>query len=105
MLGEVAPGSAEFGDRCSSLVVVVVDSWLGELSCGTLGGQVKETVKFAGTLLFVECALVKRRRSACLTLCTKSTNLAVLRFWSDDDDGGSCHTTSARGFHFESSSC
>ena len=54
MLGEVALGSAEFGDRCSSLVVVVVDSWLGELSCGTLGGQVKETVKFAGTLLFVE---------------------------------------------------
>ena len=54
----MALGSAELGDRCPSLVV---DSWLGELSCGTPGRHVKETVKFAGTRLFVESAPVKRK--------------------------------------------
>ena len=63
-------GSVELGDRCSSLVVVVVDSWLGELSCGDTWW----TVKFAGTCLVVESARVKRRRSVRLKL--KSTNLA-----------------------------
>ena len=71
----MALGGAGFGDRCLSLVVVV-DSWLGELSRGTLGGQVKETVKFAGTCLFVESARVKRLRSTCLKFA-KYTNLAV----------------------------
>ena len=48
----MALGIAEVGDCCSSLVVVVVDSWLGELSCGNSWWA----VKFAGTRLFVECA-------------------------------------------------
>ena len=82
----------------------VVNSWAFESSAaGTLGGQAKETVKFAGTRLFVESARVKRRRSICLKLYTKSTNFAVSRFWNDEE-GASCHTTSARGFHVESSS-
>ena len=58
LLGDVALGSAGFGDRCSTLVVVAVDSWLGELSCGTPGGQVKEIVKVAETRLFVVSARV-----------------------------------------------
>ena len=36
---------------------------LGSSAAGTLGGQAKETVKFAGTRLFVEFARVKRRSS------------------------------------------
>ena len=74
----MAHGSVEFGDRCSSLVVVVVDSWLGELSCGTLGEQVKETVMFARTRLLVESLQVKRRKRICLKLNTKSKILGSL---------------------------
>ena len=47
---------------------------LGSSAAGTLGGQAKETVKFAGTRLFVESARVQRMRSTCLKLNTKSTN-------------------------------
>ena len=74
----MAFGSAELGDRCSSLVVVV-DSWLGELGCEDTWW----TVKFSGTCSFVESARVTRRRSNCLKLYTKSTNLA----WHFDDSG------------------
>ena len=50
LLGDVALASAEFGDRCSSLVVMVVDSWLGEFS----SEDTWWTVRFLGTCLFVE---------------------------------------------------
>ena len=73
----MALGSTEFGDRCSSLVDVVVDNRHGELSWG----DTRWTVKCAGTRLFVECARLKRRRSICLKLYTNSTNLVF------DDSG------------------
>ena len=47
---------------------------LGSSAAGTLGGQAKETVKFAGTRLFVESARVKRWRLICQKLNTKSAN-------------------------------
>ena len=47
----------------------MVDSWVfGGPAAGTPGEQVKETVKFAGTRLFVEFARVKRRKSIRLKL-------------------------------------
>ena len=58
--GSVALGLRNVGDRCSSLVVVVVDRWLGKLRCG----HTWWTVKFAGTCLFFESARVKRREEA-----------------------------------------
>ena len=65
----MAVGSAEFGDLCSS-VVVVVDSWLGE------------PVKFAGTCLFVELLNLsagEAQEEPCLVLlATKSTSLTFL---------------------------
>ena len=97
-------GGAEFG-IVARLMLCVEQLALGSAATGPLGGQAKETVKFVGTLLFVESARVKRRRSIGLKLFTKFTNLAVTRFWNDDDDGARCDTTSERGFHVESSSC
>ena len=38
LLGDVALGSAEFGDRCSSLVVLVADTCLESFAEETLGG-------------------------------------------------------------------
>ena len=46
-------------------------------AAGTLGGQAQETLKFAGTRLFVESARAKRRRRICLKLCEKSMTFAV----------------------------
>ena len=58
------------------LFVWLGNSWLGELSWEDTWW----TVKFAGTRLFVESARVKRGRSICLKMYTKSTNLRVLAF-------------------------
>ena len=70
-------GSAQFGDRCPSLVVVVVDSWIGELRCGTPGGQVKETVKISWNVFVCRLCAGETQEEHFLKLYMQSTNLAV----------------------------
>ena len=74
-------GGAEFG-IVARLLLRGGHSGLGRSSAaGTLGGQAKETLKFAGTCLFVDVlylGAVKRRWSICLKLHTKFENLLKL---------------------------
>ena len=76
----------------------MVDSWLGELSCGDTWWS----VKFVGNVFVCRISVVVcggTQEEKLQYFCLRRSKNCLL----DDDNGTSCHTVAARGFHVECS--
>ena len=81
------------------LIQVPIPTTLGSYSsteglCNSLSSSHCATVIFCH---YGSTCAGQRRRGVCLKLHTNSKNLAVRRFWNDEDDGVSSHSVPARG--------